>query len=364
MGDIKVGLIDADLLDRGTKFPNLAIMKLSGYHKAKGDEVHLLECYNTLSDYDIIYISKVFTKTKVPKFVLDMSNVIIGGTGFFLEKANNLPPEIEHHMPDYHIYDNYIEKRVADGAKKSYYKDYLDYSIGFTTRGCFRKCDFCVNRRYNKSQKHSPISEFFDENKKGIILCDDNFLACSEWEEILDDIIATNKPFQFRQGLDIRLLTNRKAQKLSSLKYHGDFIFAFDYIRDRDIIEEKLSIWRKYSNKSTKLYILCAFESQDEIDINNIFERINILSKYKCLPYLMRYESYNISKYRGMYIGLARWCNQPNLFKKKSFREFCELNQKQIKTNGKICSSMKSLLEFEKNNPEIAEKWFDIKFWV
>lgn len=358
---MKIGLIDADLLDNGTRHPNLAIMKLSGYHKSLGDETELIENYENINNYDIVYISKVFTFTKIPDNIINQPNVKIGGTGFFMENAKDLPYEIEHHMPDYHIYDNYINSRIKSGIKRSYYQDYLDYSIGFTSRGCFRKCSFCVNKKYDKAQKHSPISEFLDTTRKGIYLWDDNFLACSHWEEILDDLEATKKPFQFRQGLDIRLLTDKKAQRLSKTKYHGDFIFAFDNIKDRNLIEDKLSLWRKYTNKSTKLYVLCAFESQDENDINNIFERINILAKYKCLPYITRYEKYKDSDLEGVYTQIARWCNQPNFFKKKSFREFCEANQKYVKT--KKCASMIALEHFENKYPEIAKKWFDIKFW-
>lgn len=40
---MKVGLIDADLLDNGTTFPNLAIMKMSAFLKSKGIHTRFLE---------------------------------------------------------------------------------------------------------------------------------------------------------------------------------------------------------------------------------------------------------------------------------------------------------------------------------
>lgn len=83
--------------------------------------------------------------------------------------------------------------------------------------------------------------------------------------------------------------------------------------------------------------------------------------KYQCLPYIMRYEEYKNSPYRGMYINLARWCNQPNFFKKKSFREFCEANQEASKTNN-TCATMRYMNWFEERHPEIAKKYFDLKF--
>lgn len=359
----KIGVIDADLLDNGTRHPNLALMKISGYFKSKanGHDVKLLLYYSEIPNYDEVYVSKVFSFTKVPVDLDSFSNVKIGGTGFFSDGGPNLPDEIEHHMPDYNLYDEYIAREIAKGREPSNFADYIDYSIGFTTRGCFRKCNFCVNKKYDRVFRHSKVSEFLDPKRKGIYLWDDNFLGYSRWEEVLDELEATGKSFQFRQGLDIRLMTEKKAQRLSQVKYKGDFIFAFDHIKDKDIIEEKLRLWRNYCNKTTKLYILCGYDSQDQNDIINIFERIKVLMKYGCLPYIMRHENYLKSKYTKLYISIARWCNQPQFYKKMSFREFCEANQRYKKGEG-IGATLKSLDDFEKDYPEIAKKYFDLKF--
>ena len=260
------------------------------------------------------------------------------------------------------IADEFIGKEIARGIKPGRYADYMDYSIGFTTRGCFRKCSFCVNEKYDHVFRHSPVSEFMDKDRKYIYLWDDNILGYPQWREVFEELNATGKPFQFRQGMDMRLMTDEKAKVLTSSKYHGDFIFAFDHIAEREIIEQKLKIWQKYSTKVAKLYVLCGYESQDEVDIANTFERIKILMRYHCLPYIMRHENYNKSKYKGIYITLARWCNQPNFLKKKSFREFCEANQEYKKNQDTLCSSMKTMLEFEKDHPEIAAKYFDMKW--
>ena len=98
-----------------------------------------------------------------------------------------------------------------------------------------------------------------------------------------------------------------------------------------------------------------------------MWKRVKLLMQYKCIPYIMRYRNKNESpweksKYRGMYITMARWCNQPNFFKKKSFRQYCEANQALVKTEGYVCSSMKALIEFEKEYPKIAKKYFDLRF--
>lgn len=366
----KVGLIDADLLDNGTRHPNLVIMKLSGYFKEKGCEVELIEDYSVITDndyagirsYDVIYISKVFDFTKMDEKILEFQNVYFGGTGFFFDGGMDLPYEIEHHMPDYHIYDLFIEHDTKHENKAVYWKDYTDYSIGFATRGCFRKCEFCVNRKYDRVHFHSHISEWYAPNRKGIYLWDDNIFGYSKWKEVFDELKATKKPFQFRQGLDLRLLTDEKAQVLNEAKYNGDIIFAFDHIEDKELIKEKLKLWRKYSDKSTKLYVLSGFDGQDENEILSVFERISIIIKYGCLPYIMRHKDYEKSPYKGLFIQIARWCNMPQFLKKMTFREFCEANQAHHKTEGTLCSSMVALNDFEGKFPEIASKYFDIRF--
>lgn len=380
---MKIGIVDADLIGRHKhRFPNLVCEKLSGYWKEKGAEVSLLLDYDHFDEYDHVYVSKVFTDTPVPDHVKNTDRVSIGGTGFYFDKAPDLPYEIEHHMPDYRLYDDWIRSEVerakAEYAKlgrtfneKSYmvqFKEYTDYCIGFITRGCFRKCPFCVNQKFDHVFTHSPLAEFYYEGCKKICLLDDNFLGCPQWKTLLQELIDTKKPFKFKQGLDERLLTEEKCEMLFSANYDGDYTFAFDNIADYDLIHEKLKMIRKYTKSaSVKFYVLVAFESTDAQDIENAFKRIALLMEYQCLPYLMRYQNKNDtpwkrSELRGLYIALARWCNQPSIFKKMSFRQFCEANQEQHKTEGTLCSSMKAMTEFESNYPEVAMKYFDLRY--
>jgi len=362
INNTEIGIIDADLLDNGTRHPNLALMKISAFYKKNGFHVTLLENYIDIDNYHKVFVSKVFSFTNFPENLLTRENVQIGGTGFFDDGGVNLADEIEHSMPDYELYSNYIKKRLDQGEPRQRYVDYLDFSIGFTTRGCFRKCDFCVNKKYDKAVKHSPISEFFDPNRKYIYLWDDNFLASKEWKGILGELVATNRGFQFRQGLDLRLMNKEKALALTNTKYHGDYIFAFDHVEDMALITHKLEMWWTYSKKPTKLYVLVAYDSLDENDIENAFIRIEVLMKFNCLPYVMRYEKYKESKFRSLYIQIARWTNQPRFYKKMSFREFCEANQKYAKNQNHICSCLKALNDFEIEYPKIAAKYFDLKY--
>ena len=351
---MRVGLIDADLLDGGTRFPNLALMKQSAYYKKKGHEVELTD-YSKIMKFDKIFLSKVFDYTKISINLDFFNHIEYGGSGFYFDQAPPLDEKIEHHKPDYSLYNNFVEEKLKNGENKNKWKYYLDYDIGFATRGCFRQCDFCINRNCTKVEKHSPIDEFVTKENKYISLLDDNFLGYKNWKNILEELQATKKQFEFKQGLDIRLMTEEKAKMLSESKYKGDYIFAFDDLDNREIIEPKLNLWRKHNNQSTKLYVLVAYKNQGAKDIVEAFERIKILMKYNCLPYLMRYKNYNDSKYRGMYINLARWCNQPSFFKKLSFREFC------IK-NGLESACYKYMKNFESDHKEIADKYFDIKF--
>jgi len=227
---MKIAVVDADLISRKRhRFPNLACMKLSGYHKDAGDVVELKTDYEGLEGYDRVYLSRVFTDTPVPENTLQMPNVVYGGTGFFYDKAAPLPAQIEHHMPDYHLYDSWVGQQMAKGMKRQEFSYYLDYSIGFLSRGCFRKCAFCVNRNYDHAFVHSPLLEFMDVSRPKICLLDDNFFACPQWRALLMELKGTGKPYQFKQGLDERLLTEERCAVLFGSRYDGDYIF-YDHL--------------------------------------------------------------------------------------------------------------------------------------
>lgn len=359
---MKIAIIDADLIGRKKhRFPNLACMKISGYYKELGNEVELKIDYENLERYSKVFISKVFTDTFIEEHILYLPNVEYGGTGFYYDKAPELPNEIEHHMPDYHLYDEWIEKQIEKGCKPSEFKEYKDYSIGFLTRGCFRKCSFCVNKKYDRVFEHSPLEEFLDPSRKKIILLDDNFFGCPNWKQLLNDLRGTNKPFKFKQGMDERILTQEKCELLFSSKYDSDPYFAFDNIEDYKLIEEKLQLIRETTDKQCVFYVLCGFDRKDNYnkdfwqnDILNTFKRIELLMKYKCLPYIMRFNKYEESPYRGLYISIARWCNQPSFFKKKSLREFGI-------ANGEKSACNKYILDYEREYPEIS-KYLDMKY--
>ena len=354
----RIGIIDADLVGmKKHRFPNLASMKISGYNKSIGNSVKLITSYDEdLSQYDKVYLSKVFTKTEVPEDIISLPNVVVGGTGFFYDKATPLKDEIEHCMPDYHLYDEWISAMV-EGF-------YRDYSIGFTTRGCFRKCPFCVNKNYDHVFKHSAICEFYDKSRKKICLLDDNILGFKGWREIFDELNSTGKKFQYKQGMDERLLTDEKCKVLFNSNYDGDFTFAFDNIADYDLIQRKLEMIRTYTNRQCRFYVLVGFDRGGQYDadfwVQDIFDcmkRCELLFKYRCIPYVMRFEKYLESPYERLYKAIAAWTNQPSLCKTNSLRQFVT---KTYQSTGST-SRYYSVRDFCNEFPAF-DKYADMKF--
>lgn len=401
---MEIAIIDAEIVGKNKhRFPNLVCMKLSSYYKSLGNNVILKLDYENLEEYDIVFISKVFIKTEIPfenedkelkteetiiRFyenhpILSLSNVRFGGTGFYYDKSPKLEEDIEHCKPDYHLYDNWVQSCIDNGAKRKEFTYYLDYSVGFLTRGCFRQCEFCVNRNYKTCVKHSDISEFIDPDRSKICFLDDNFFACPEWETIIASVKKYKKPFQFKQGLDERLLTKRHVNEILTWKYDGDYIFAFDNIKDKEKIESKLKLFYSCGKPKHRLkfYIFCGFDRENKYDeafwikdIDELFERIFILAKYNALPYVMRHENAYSSKYRGIYSNIAAWGNQPNLFFKFDFRSFCKYRgmprrdypvykgdtDRYLRDGGRKLAAWRYMEDFEKENGDISSWWFDI----
>ncbi len=413
ISSIRIGLVDADLLDNGTRHPNLVLLKIAGFLNDNHIPFELiLDQKADISSYDRIYLSRVFSFTSLPELYVnakgtpDEKKFILGGTGFyvndaikdfskkrkidmqclesdsFLNKLNNRRGgkrkkgiDMKRQMPYYHLYDEYVKRQTLAGYQVDKYKDYKKYSIGFLTRGCIRHCPFCVNKLEKTILPYSRLEWFLDNERdeKGrlvrpyIYLWDDNFLASdiSVWKPLLQQLIDSGRPFQFRQGLDERILAQspygeEMAKMLAKSKYHGDFIFAFDNWRDRDLIERALKIWKRQNpKKGTKFYLFCGFKQTEDNkdrfykDIWELFQRIKILMQYGCIGYVMRHEDYHPAPLANFYIQIARWCNQPQFFKKMSFWEFSYRNQSYSEEMSKNKSEnrprLMSFYEFEED---------------
>lgn len=415
-----IGLADADLLDNGTRHPNLALLKIAGFLYDNDIPFELiLDAHADVSKYDRIFLSKVFTFTNMPDFYKKSNEFIrhtkfaIGGTGFYADENNvniftekrtddmhrlesdgflNRFPnhrggdktrgiDMARQMPYYDLYKPFVDKQEQLGFNRDKYKDYEKYSIGFLTRGCIRHCPFCINKLESQIQPYSDLSWFVDNSKdnKGhyrrpyIYLWDDNFLAShiSIWKPLLQQLIDSGKPFQFRQGLDERMLTQslhgeEMAEMLSKVKYHGDFIFAFDNWRDRETIEKALKIWRKHNpKKGTKFYLFCGFKQKPnnkEVfykDIWELFQRIRILMKYGCVGYVMRHQDYHNAPIPNIYIQIARWCNQQQFYKKMSFWEFSYRNQSYWEEHTLQANDRPQLISFDQFEQDITNGYYE-----
>ena len=206
---MKIGLIDVD----GHNFPNLALMKISAWHKSQGDTVEW--CF-PLDHYDIVYQSKVFDETYSPdiEWMPMADKVIKGGTGYGLD--NKLPDEMEHIYPDYSIYPELTK----------------DTAYGFLTRGCPRGCKFCIvaGKEGRRSIKVADLSEFW-RGQKNIVLLDPNILACREHPDLLQQLIDSKACVDINQGLDIRLTTEANISLLNQIKVK-EIHFAWDNAED------------------------------------------------------------------------------------------------------------------------------------
>mgnify|MGYP003309854328 CR=1 FL=1 len=394
-----VGLVDADLLDGGTRHPNLALLKIAGYLDDNNISFELIaESDANISGYKHIFMSKVFSFTEEPLFyqkatASQKKKFFIGGTGYYaneksiskfrelresdmeaLSKNEYLNTLVCKHtgehginmavqMPYYHLYDNFIEAQVEKGVNRDKYKDYLNFSIGFLTRKCYRHCPFCVNKLEDGVTPYSKLEWFHDHSRSHVYFWDDNFLAApyDVWKPALQHLIDNKISFQFRQGLDERQLAENEygeemAQMLAQSRYYGDFIFAFDNWKDRDIIEKALKIWKHYNpTKGTKFYLFCGFMQTPDNkgkfyrDIWEIFQRIKILMQYGCVGYVMRHEDYHKAPIANIYVQIARWCNQQAFYKKMSFWEYTYRNQTfwEEVVGFKVKDKIKSFTEFE-----------------
>lgn len=214
---------------------------------------------------------------------------------------------------------------------------------------------------------YSNLEDFVDKSRPYIYLWDDNFLSYRNWKELLKQLNATGKPFQFRQGLDERVLDEERAIALSKSRYHGDFIFAFDQWKQHDLIERKLKIWKRHCKKTTKFYLFCGYELTEDDDdklfedVYYLFRRIQILMSYGCLGYVMRHADYENHRLGNIYTQIARWCNQPQFYKKMSFEEFILRNQSYQEEHSSSTKTCKSLATYREFKRTYLDKWKKIK---
>lgn len=283
---MKIGLIDVD----SHNFPNLCLMKISAYHKQKGDAV---EWCNPLLHYDKIYISRVFDDTYTNDFLtaLNADEIIKGGTGYGLE--NKLSYEIEHIYPDYSLYPT-LTKNTA---------------YGFLTRGCPNHCPFCIvsQKEGRKAVKVADLSEFW-RGQKIIKLLDPNILACNNHLELLEELADSGAWVDFTQGLDARLINESNIEILSQIKIKT-IHFAFDLVQNEKAIVKGLKMYKEITRinerkneRKAGVYILTNYNTTHEEDLYRIYA----VRDLGYTPYVMIYNKKSARRETRL---LQRWCN-------------------------------------------------------
>lgn len=298
---MKVGLIDVD----GHNFPNLPLMKISAYHKSKGDSV---EWYEPLfsGHMDRVYMSKVFTFTPDYPYCINADEIIKGGTGYsYPDGGEELPEEIEHIYPDYQLY-----------------KDaFPDTAYGFLTRGCPRGCDFCIvgKKEGRCTRKVADLSEFWN-GQKNIVLLDANMFACKEWKDLSVQLIESGAWVDFSQGCDIRLMTDEKAEYIKRMKIK-QVHFAWDRYEDKEKIVPQFERFKEITQwdyRKLGVYVLCGFNTTFEQDL----DRVYTLRELGYNPYVMLYEKDKLPAGHRLKL-LQRWVNNRIIFRScKRFEDY------------------------------------------
>lgn len=303
---MKIGLIDVD----GHNFPNLALMRISAWHKAQGDEVEWW--WTDFIHYDVVYMSKIFSEA-YSKDVPDPVNadrVIKGGTGYQIHLENGvevydkatdkrLPDEVEHMFPDYTIYPQF------------------DFAVSMTSRGCPRGCAFChvATKEGRCSVKVADVSDFWN-GQKHIEVLDPNITACKDKHDLFMQYAETGATITFNQGLDIRMITEQDIEDLNQMRVK-DLHFAWD--NPKDPLEPKFRYWANKFKRKTNIgmvYCLTNFNSTIEEDLYRIYT----LRDLGFDPYVMIYDKPNAPK---QIKDLQRWCNNKIVFKScEKFEEY------------------------------------------
>jgi len=282
-----IHLHDAD----GGKFPNLALMKLSAWHKAKGDTVGW---YEPLLWADMVYSSKVFTWT--PEDQQLFSGVQRGGTGYGLETW--LPDEAEHSMPDYGLYSS-------------------THSQGFLTRGCPNACPWCiVPSKEGQIRPHADVEEFLAH--KDVVLMDNNVLAHPHGIEQIEKMARLGVKVDFNQGLDARLIDDGIARRLAALKWLSPLRLACDRKGQMESIQKAVTLLR-WHNVTPRRYFVYTLVK----DIPDALERIRFLKGMDLDPFAQPYRDFTTNaEPEPEQKAFARWVNMKAAYKTTTWEQY------------------------------------------
>lgn len=299
---MRIGLLDVD----GHNYPNLALMKLSRWHKEHGDIVEMYE--PMFGEYDRVYMSKVFTHTSDWAYPIDCKDVIKGGTGY--DVASALPWEIDHTQPDYSLYGNMIDKHTA---------------YGFLTRGCINKCPWCVvPKKEGGIRPYMDVDEIAIEERHNLILMDNNVLACDYGIEQIEKIVDRGCRVDFNQAIDARLVTREVARLLAKVRWIREIRFGCDTKKQIEDCARAMELINSFSIRP-KYYLLYTMLYGD---IEECYKRISYWRRpefgirVNCQSQPMLDFTNKVQVIPQWQKDMARWSNKKEIYHTIDFKEF------------------------------------------
>ena len=287
---MRIGLHDGD----DTNFPNLALMRISAWHKAKGDTV---EWWEPIDNYDRVYSSKVFTFS--PENIYLPPDTVKGGTGYGI--YTDLAPEIDAMCPDYSIYPD------------------CDYAIGFMTRGCIRRCPWCVvPKKEGKIKAYRTWEEIKRPDKRDIVFMDNNVLASEHGIEQIASMAGKDVRIDFNQGLDARLIDKHIAKLLSEVKWRRFIRMACDTDAMIPVIERAVRHLGECGVKPYRVFVYVLVQ-----DIESAERRVEALRRLGVDMFAQPYRDFeNKIEPTQIQRQFARWVNRKQLFKSCTWDEY------------------------------------------
>lgn len=287
--------MNVGILAEDSVFPNYALMKISAYHKDRGDYVEWGA--PIFRSYDIIYKSKIFTFTAELKDSYDCRELVRGGTGYDIH--SRLPVEIENfNKLDYSIYPS------------------CEFSLVFFSRGCIRKCPFCLVSEKEGNIRSVDVPNL---NPRGewIEVLDNNFFANPDWKDAVSFLINTKQKVNLH-GVDIRIMNEEQAYYLNKLRLKNNIHIAWD-LPNVDLEPKLQEVIRYINPNKMTCYVLVGYNSTIEQDLH----RLDTLKKYGITPFVMPYRDYKNERVPSQYEkDLARWANRRELFKSMNFEDY------------------------------------------
>jgi len=283
---MKIALHDND----ATGYPNLALMKLAAHHKEQGDSVLW---FDPLFPADKVYSSKVFTFSQTSSYL--PSDTIKGGTGCGL--STMLPDAVEHTMPDYSLYG-------------------IDYSMGFVTRGCPRKCAHCfVPDKEGEIRANADVAEFLAH--KELVLMDNNILAHPHGIEQIDKIAKLGIAVDFNQGLDARLIDDAMARLLSRLKWLAPLRLACDSPAMIEPVREAIECLRWHNVTPSRYFCYVLVK-----DVPQAVEVVRFLKSMNVDPFCQPYRDQQGTEPPQEQKDFARWVNMKAEYKSRCWEDY------------------------------------------